>query len=136
MPWMAVKVKEFRYAVDLDEGGSLRAEDGSPLPSDPAWSPEHLLLAALVRCSLKSLGYHATRARIEVSDAQGFARALFTKRESDERYAAVELEVELAVRLTPYPGGDELAELLAKAERDCFIGASLTTKPAYRWTVR
>ena len=55
MPRMAVKAKEFRYAVDLDEGGSLRAEDGTPLDADPAWSPEHLLLAALVRCSLKSL---------------------------------------------------------------------------------
>ena len=131
-----MKAKEFRYAVDLDEGGSLRAEDGTPLAPDPAWSPEHLLLAALIRCSLKSLGYHARRAHIEVSDAQGFARALFTKRESDERYAALELEVELAVRLTPKPGDEELAELLAKAERDCFIGASLTSKPAYRWTVR
>jgi uncharacterized OsmC-like protein len=131
-----MKAKEFRYAVDLDEGGLLRAEDGTPLDADPAWSPEHLLLAALVRCSLKSLGYHARRATIEVADAHGFARALFTKREHDERYAAVETEVELAVRLTPKPAGEELAELLAKAERDCFIGASLTIKPAYRWTVR
>ena len=68
-----MKAKEFRYAVDLDEGGSLRAEDGTPLDADPAWSPEHLLLAALVRCSLKSLGYHARRAHIEVSDAHGSA---------------------------------------------------------------
>jgi uncharacterized OsmC-like protein len=133
---MAQKAKEFRYAVDLDEGGSLRAEDGTPLGADPAWSPEHLLLAALVRCSLKSLGYHARRAHIDVADAHGFARALFTKRESDERYAAVELDVELAVRLSPKPGDEELAALLAKAERDCFISASLTTKPTYRWTVR
>jgi organic hydroperoxide reductase OsmC/OhrA len=136
MPRMAPKAKEFRYAVDLDEGGSLRAEDGTPLAADPAWSPEHLLLAALIRCSLKSLGYHARRAHIEVADAHGFARALFSKRESDERYAAVELEVEVAVRLSPKPGDEELAALLAKAERDCFISASLTTKPTYRWTVR
>lgn len=136
MPRMAPKAKEFRYAVDLDEGGSLRAEDGTPLAADPAWSPEHLLLAALIRCSLKSLGYHARRAHIEVADAHGFARALFSKRESDERYAAVELEVEVAVRLSPKPGDEELAALLAKAERDCFISASLTTKPTYHWTVR
>jgi uncharacterized OsmC-like protein len=131
-----MQAKEFHYAVDLDEGGSLRAEDGTPLEANPAWSPEHLLLAALVRCSLKSLGYHARRAGIEVSDPHGSARALFTKRESDERYAAVELEVDLTVRLTPNPGEEERAELLAKAERDCFIGASLTSKPTYRWTVR
>jgi hypothetical protein len=46
----------------------------------------------------------------------------------------VEIEVDLEVRLSPQPGGSELAELLAKAERDCFIGASLTAKPTYRWT--
>ena len=33
--------------------------------------------------------------------------------------------------------GDEetLRELLSKAERDCFIGASLAVKPTYRWRV-
>ena len=136
MPWMAAKAKEFRYAIDLDEGGALRAEDGTPLALDPAWTPEHLLLAALVRCSLKSLGYHARRRRIEVSDAHGSARALFTKREDDGRHSATECDVELAVRLTPKPGDDELAELLAKAERDCFVGASLTVNPTYTWTTR
>jgi uncharacterized OsmC-like protein len=135
MPWMAIKAHEFRFAIDLEEGGALRAEDGTLLDADPAWSPEHLLLAALVRCSLQSLRHHARRARIEVSDTNGSARALFTKRESDERYAAVEVELDLAVRLSPPPGEDELADLLARAERGCFIGASLTAKPTYNWTV-
>jgi uncharacterized OsmC-like protein len=132
---MAIKAREFRFAIDLEEGGSLRAEDGTRLEADPAWSPEHLLLAALVDCSLQSLRHHARRGRIEVSDAHGSARALFTKRESDERYAAVEVELDLAVRLSPQPGEDELAELLARAEHGCFIGASLTAKPTYNWTV-
>ena len=135
MPWMAVKAKEFRFAVDLEEGGSLRAEDGTRLEVDPAWSPEHLLLAALVRCSLQSLRHHARRAQIEVSDTNGSTRALFTKREGDDRYAAIEVELDLAVRLSPHPGEDELAELLARAEHGCFIGASLTAKPTCRWTV-
>jgi uncharacterized OsmC-like protein len=104
MPGMAVRAKEFRFAVDLEEGGSLRAEDGTRLEADPAWSPEHLLLAALVRCSLQSLRHHARRGSIEVSDANGSARALFTKRESDERYAIVECDLTLAVRLSPKPG--------------------------------
>jgi organic hydroperoxide reductase OsmC/OhrA len=136
MPRVAAKAKEFRYAIDLREGGALRTEDGTPLTLDPAWSPEHLLLAALVRCTLKSLAHHARLRRIEVSDAQGSARALFAKREADGRYAAVKCDVELAVRLVPKPGDDELVELLAKAERDCFISASLTVKPTYDWTVR
>jgi uncharacterized OsmC-like protein len=132
---MALRTKEFRFAIDLDEGGSVRTEDGTRLEADPAWSAEHLLLAALVRCSLHSLRYSARWARIDVPDASGSARALFAKRESDERYAAVEVELDLAVRLSPHPGEDELAELLERAERGCFIGASLTAKPTYNWTV-
>jgi organic hydroperoxide reductase OsmC/OhrA len=125
--------KELRYAIDLRD--ALRTEDGTPLHVDPGWSPEHLLLAALLRCSLKSLDYHARRAGNALDDARGSARALITKRESDGRYATTEIELELAVRLREQPGDDELAALLAKAERDCFIGASLTVKPAYRWSV-
>jgi organic hydroperoxide reductase OsmC/OhrA len=131
---MPTRAKEFRYAVDLLEGGALRTEDGVPLGEGPEWTPEHLVLAGLIRCSLESLRFHARRGGIEVAGATGSARAMVTKRESDERYAMVEAEVALDVRLRPSPGEDELAELLAKAERDCFVGASLTVKPAYRWT--
>ena len=132
---MAVRAKELRYAVDLGEAGDVRTEDGTPLVPQPEWSPEHLLLAGLVRCSLKSLHYHARRAGLEVATARGSAKTLITRRESDDRYAMVDTEVELDVRLEPQPGEEELAELLAKAERDCFVGASLTAPPAYRWLV-
>ena len=33
------------------------------------------------------------------------------------------------------PAPESLDELLAKAERDCFVGASLTVKPRYEWVV-
>ncbi len=125
--------KELRYAVDLRDG--LRTEDGTPLHLDPAWSPEHLLLAALIRCSVKSLDYHARRAGNLVEDAQGSVRAVITRRETDGRYATSAVEIELTVRLREQPGNDELAALLAKAERDCFVGASLTVQPTYRWSV-
>ena len=131
---MAGKSKEFRHAVDLRDGGSLRTEDGTALEVEPAWSPEHLLLAALIRCSLKSLAYHAQHRGIVVDHAHGSAQSLITKREADGRFAVVEVAVDLDVRLSPQPGEQELAELLAKAERDCFVGASLTVKPTYRWT--
>jgi hypothetical protein len=42
----------------------MQVEDGTLLTADQR-GPEHLLLAALVRCSLKSLSYHARRAGIE-----------------------------------------------------------------------
>lgn len=131
---MAVKAKELRYAVDL-AAGIFRTEDGAPLEPTPEWTPEHLLLAALARCSLESLRFHATRAGLELGATQGSARCLVTRREEDGRYAVVEAELALAVQLTPEPGPDELAELLAKAQRDCFVGASLRATPSYRWTV-
>jgi len=127
------KPKEFRYAVDLAEGDTVRTEDGTPLGGGPEWTPEHLLLAALLRCSLASLRHHARRGGIEVSRATGSARSLFARREGDGRFAATDVEVELDVGLEPQPGEAELAELLEKAERDCFIGASLTVKPSYTW---
>ena len=121
------------YTVDLAADGSLRTEDGTALDPAAAWTPEHLLLAGLVRCSLDSLRFHAKRAGVEVVAAEGSANAHVEKRESDSRYAVVEAEVALAVKLIPLP--DDSSELLAKAERDCFVGASLTVKPRYRWTL-
>ncbi|MHB8468690.1 MAG: OsmC family protein [Gaiellaceae bacterium] len=132
---MAVKAKELRFAIDLGDEGVVRTEDGTPLAAPAAWSPEHLLLAALSRCSLQSLRYSARRDGIEVAAAKGSARALVTRRESDGRYAIVESEVSLDVTLEPRPGERALAELLENAERGCFIGASLAAKPAYRWNV-
>ena len=132
---MAVKAKELRYAVDLATGGELTDENGVVLDLPAQWSPEHLLLAGLVRCSLKSLRFHAERKGVGVRSASGGARTLVTKRETDDRYALVETEVELAVELDPVPEPDTLAELLALAERDCFVGSSLTAKPSYRWVV-
>ena len=130
---MAVRAKELRYAVDLTPAGELREENGVALEAAEEWSPEHLLLAALVRCSVKSLRYHAARESVEVRSASGRARTLVTKRETDDRYALVETALELTVELEPEPAA--LAELLALAERDCFVGSYLTAEPSYRWTV-
>jgi uncharacterized OsmC-like protein len=132
---VTVRAKELRYAVDLTVGGELTDENGVRLDAPAEWSPEHLLLAALVRCSLKSLRYHAQRQGVDVHSAFGGSRTLVTKRETDGRYALVETEVELAVELQPGPEPDALAGLLALAERDCFVGSSLTAEPTYRWAV-
>jgi organic hydroperoxide reductase OsmC/OhrA len=132
---MPVRTKELRYAVDLTADGELRDENGVVLDVPAEWSPEHLLLAALVRCSLKSLGFHAERKGVELRSASGSSRTLVTQRETDGRYALVETDVELAVELAPEPEPDTLSELLALAERDCWVGSSLTAKPSYRWVV-
>jgi organic hydroperoxide reductase OsmC/OhrA len=132
---VAVRAKELRFGVDLAANGELTEESGASLELPAEWKPEHLLLAALVRCSLNSLHFHAARNGVKVRSAAGSGSALVTKRQTDDRYAVVESELELVVEIDPDAAGDALAELLALAERDCFVGSSLTAAPNYRWVV-
>ena len=50
---MAVKAKEFRYAIGLDRTGQITADGRSPLDLAEAWTPEHLVLAGLARDDLR-----------------------------------------------------------------------------------
>ncbi len=129
---MSVRAREFRYAATLDRLGNAKAERGGPLELGEEWTPEHLLLASLMRCTVASLRFHGERAGIGVL-ASATAAGLVTKREEDGRYAFVEIDVEVDAELDPEPA--DLGKLLAEAERGCFIGATLTAKPTYRWTV-
>ncbi|MBA3734492.1 MAG: OsmC family protein [Actinobacteria bacterium] len=131
---MAPGAKEFRYAIGLDRAGRVTADGRAPLNLDPAWTPEHLVLAGLVRCTLQSLRFHSDLEGIDFV-ASAAASGLVTRRPDDGRYAFVELDVELDLELEPVPPGDELAALLAKAERDCFVSASLKPSPRYRWRI-
>ena len=126
--------RRFEYAASLDREGRLRAGDGPTLEPGEEWSAEHLVLAGLMRCTLTSLAFHAERRSVSVRGG-AVAEAVVTKREEDGRYALVEVECGLDVELEPLPEGEALAELLALAERDCFIGASLTAPPRYEWRV-
>jgi organic hydroperoxide reductase OsmC/OhrA len=129
-----VKGKEFRYAIELDRAGRVTADGRAPLDLDPAWTPEHLLLAGLVRCTLQSLRFHATNAGVDFL-ASAAASGRVTRREADGRYAFVDLDVDLELEVEPLPAPEQLRELIDKAERDCFIGASLSPAPRYRWRV-
>jgi organic hydroperoxide reductase OsmC/OhrA len=130
---VAIRARTFTYAVSLDrEGAATSDKGGAPLTPDETWSPEHLVLLGLARCSLTSLAFHAKLAGIEV-DGSAEASAVVTRREQDGRYAFVEIEVNADLRLSPPP--QRSRQLLALAERDCFVGASLTVSPTYSWTV-
>jgi organic hydroperoxide reductase OsmC/OhrA len=131
---MAVKARTFEFEAGIDRAGNATRETVAPLGLGPDWKPEHLVLAALVRCSITSLRYHALRAGITVH-ASGSARGVITKRESDGRYAFVEIECAIEIALDPALAGPDLDALLEKAERDCFVGASLTVRPSYDWQV-
>jgi len=129
---MAVAAKTLEYAVELDEGGRLTVPGGGQFVTPEGWSADHLLLAALVRCSIDSLAYHARRAGHNVT-ANGEAFGKVTKREGDGRYALVEIDVSVHAQLSPR--ATDTAQLTEKAERDCFVGASLTIEPTYTWHV-
>ena len=130
---MATRAKSFSYAVSIDRDWTATSEKGgSPIAEEEAWTPEHLVLAGLARCTLTSLRYHARRDGIEVTGGAD-AKGEVTARDTDGHYAFVRIRVELDVTLNPIPSS--VRELVAKAERDCFVGASLTAKPRYRWTV-
>jgi uncharacterized OsmC-like protein len=90
------------------------------------------VLAGLARCILTSLDYHARRGEIEVKGSTE-ARGEVAQRDTDGRHAFVHIRVDVDVTLDPKQPSSR--ELVAKAERDCFVGASLTAKPRYRWTV-
>jgi organic hydroperoxide reductase OsmC/OhrA len=126
--------KTFTYAASLDGDGRLLADGGDPLEPGEAWTPEHLVLAGLMRCSLESLAFHAERAGIAARGTAG-AEGTVTRREADGRFGFVEIECGLEVVLDPLPGADDVHQLLGLAERDCFVGASLTPGPRYEWRV-
>jgi organic hydroperoxide reductase OsmC/OhrA len=130
-----VRARVFEYRVDTGRDWTARSDrGGAELTRDDAWSPEHLVLAALARCTLTSLEYHAHRAGLEAT-ASVSTKGTVTRRETDGQFAFVDISAELALEVEPRPGPDALRELVAKAERDCFVGASLTAKPAYTWTI-
>jgi organic hydroperoxide reductase OsmC/OhrA len=131
-----LRAREFRYGVSLDEAWTARSDLGGSALANEAeeWTPEHLLLAGLARCVSTSLRHHATRAKLIVSSSAR-ADGLVTLRPEDGRFALVEATVAVEASISPEPEPAALAELLAKAARDCFVGASLRITPTYRFTV-
>ena len=134
MSSVAVRGRVLEYEAAIDVRGQLSAEGCPPFSPPDEWEAEHLLLAALLRCSLSSLRYHAKRVGVQ-SGGGGRAAGTVTKREPDGRYAFMEIEAVLDVELEPEPAADTLRELLLKAERGCFISASLSFEPSYVWRV-
>jgi uncharacterized OsmC-like protein len=125
------RARVFEYAVAYDGTGRTTARETTvELPE--AWSPEHLVLAGLLDCSLTSLRHHARREGIAVTGA-GEASGTVTRREEDGRFAFVEIEARLDVHFDREPTDRDA--LLRLAERDCFVGASLTAEPRYVWNV-
>jgi organic hydroperoxide reductase OsmC/OhrA len=129
---MAPDAKAFEYAVDVDRAGRMTIPGGAQIEPGEGWTPDHLMLAALLRCSIESFTFHARRAGHEVA-ASGEVQGTVRRREEDGRYALAEVAVRIDVQLAPRAGDPTV--LIEKAERDCFVGASLRVTPEYEWHV-
>jgi organic hydroperoxide reductase OsmC/OhrA len=127
------RAKVFEYAIEVDADGAIAIPHGTRIEPPADWTADHLLLAALVRCTLHSFAYHARKAGHEVLRSSGAASGHVTKRERDDRWAFIEIDCRIEAELSP-PAA-EPGELIANAERDCFVAASLTVEPRYEWRV-
>lgn len=130
---MELRAKHFEYWISLDERGNLSA-DGTPVALQSEVGAEHLLLAALARCSISSLEHFARQKDLEVR-ASAYAAGTVTRRADEDRYGFVSIECKLDVELTGELPEDELRKLLKSAEWGCFIGASVKPAPRYAWRV-
>lgn len=124
---------EFEVSVDADRG-ARSGLGGTTLPREDEWWAEHLVLAGLVRCTLASADHAGHRAGLEVTGS-GSAHGTVTKRVHDGLYAFVEIDVAVELALEPVPEATTVREVVARAERGCFVGNSLTAPVRYRWRV-
>ena len=112
----------------------MLAEGGAATSPPAVWTPEHLLLAALSRCTVKSLQHHAGRVDVTV-EATANVWGTVTRPDGESRFRLIEARCQLDVRLEPLPENDALVALLERAEHDCFVGASLNAVVTYEWVV-
>jgi organic hydroperoxide reductase OsmC/OhrA len=93
-------------------------------PGD-AWSPEHLLLAAVEACFLFTLRGVARASRVEFTAIEISASGTVDRRDGAVRFT----EIVLRPRLTVRPGADRdrVMRVLEKSEKACLVSASLAT---------
>jgi peroxiredoxin-like protein len=93
-------------------------------PGD-AWSPEHLLLAAVQTCFLFTLRAVAQASRVEFTSLELVAEGTVDRKDGATRFT----EIVLRPRLALAAGSDRSRALRAmeKSEKACLVTASLST---------
>lgn len=93
-------------------------------PGD-AWSPEHLLLAAVETCFLFTLRAVARASKVEFRALELDAEGTVDRQDGVTRFTGIVLRP----RLTVAPGTDRARAtwVLEKSEKTCLVSASLST---------
>jgi peroxiredoxin-like protein len=92
------------------------------------WTPEHLLVAAVVSCFVSTFSGIAEKSRLEFAtfnlDAEGLLRS------ADGIWRFTEIKLRPVVTILKVEDRDRAMLLLEKAEKSCFIARSLKCETA------
>jgi peroxiredoxin-like protein len=91
-------------------------------PGD-AWSPEHLLLAAVATCFLFTLRAVAQASRIDFTSLELSGEGTVDRRDGGMRFTEIVLRPRL--RLPAGADGERARRALEKSEKGCLVTASL-----------
>lgn len=118
------------YAVSFADG-FLVADPRPRIPAgvppqfggtDKVWSPEELLVAAVLLCLKTTFDAYARRDSLEVRDWRGTGTGVLAKSPTGPAFTSVQLSVQLKVA----PGDEERArKLLQTAESHCIISNAI-----------
>ncbi len=127
-----------RYDVHLAGGphgyAQLSTAGVPPLRSAPpaefggpgdAWSPEHLLLAAVQSCFLFTLRAVARASQVGFTGLEVDVTGIVDRRDRVTRFTSITLRTRL--RLAPGTNPDRAREVLEKSKTACLVSASLST---------
>jgi organic hydroperoxide reductase OsmC/OhrA len=121
-----------RYEVRL-LGGQLLAPPRLPIAAGPppqfggtdqVWSPEELLVAAVLECMWTTFEAYARRDALEVRDWSGTGVAILDKSATGPAFTSITLSVSLSVRASDE---ERAHRILATAEKHCIISNALRT---------
>lgn len=112
--------------VDLEAEGLLPIASAPPLEFDgpgDQWSPESLLVAAVVDCFVLTFRAIARASKLEWTDIRCHAEGTLDRVERVTRFTGLRIVADLTL---PTGGNPETAQrLLEKAERECLVTNSL-----------
>jgi organic hydroperoxide reductase OsmC/OhrA len=100
--------------------------------TDQVWSPEELLVAAVLECLWTTFEAYARRDALEVRDWSGTGVAILDKTAAGPAFTSITLSVSLSVGASDQ---ERAHRLLATAEKHCIISNALRTPVTLEATV-